>query len=150
MKIITPLDTHYLEKMAKCQIDMALETENFILKKELITAGVKEVIENPNRGKYYLAIDENENLMGMLLTMPEWSDWRCAEVTWIHSVYVYPDYRGQGIYKAMYLHLKDIVENDDKYAGLRLYVDKSNPKAIEVYKKLGMSDEHYTLFEWLS
>jgi GNAT superfamily N-acetyltransferase len=149
MKIITPTDTHYLEKMAKCQIDMAYETENFELNKKLITSGVKEVIENPHRGKYYLAIDDQENLMAMLLTMPEWSDWRCAEVTWIHSVYVYPKYRGQGIYKAMYLHLKDIVQNDSKYAGLRLYVDKTNTNAKKVYEKLGMSEDHYSLYEWL-
>ena len=149
MKIITPTDTHYLEKMAKCQIDMAFETENFELDKDLILAGVKEVILNPHRGKYYLAVDEDDNLIGMLLTMPEWSDWRCAEVTWIHSVYIYPEYRGQGIYKAMYLHLKNIVETNPKYAGIRLYVDKTNKKAIKVYKKLGMSEDHYSLYEWL-
>jgi ribosomal protein S18 acetylase RimI-like enzyme len=149
MKIITPKDTIYLEKMSQCQIDMAMETENFTLNTELITAGVKEVLTNPHRGKYYLAIDEKDNLMGMLLTMPEWSDWRCAEVTWIHSVYVYPQHRGKGIYKAMYEHLKEIVNSDRKYAGLRLYVDKTNLKAIEVYEKLGMSEDHYSLYEWL-
>lgn len=149
MNIITPTDTKYLAQMAQCQIDMAWETEEFKLDKDLITRGIAEVINNPHRGKYYLAIDENEELMGMLLTMPEWSDWRCAEVTWIHSVYVYPKYRAQGIYKAMYSHLKTLVETSDNHAGLRLYVDKTNAKAIEVYKKLGMSDEHYALFEWL-
>lgn len=149
MKIIIPTDTTYLEKMAQCQIDMAYETENFKLEPKLIKAGVTEVINNPTRGKYYLAIDETEKLMGMLLTMPEWSDWRCAEVTWIHSVYVYPEYRKQGVYKKLYEYIKENIQADPKSAGIRLYVDKTNTKAINVYKQLGMSDEHYALFEWL-
>ena len=33
--------------------------------------------------------------------------------------------------------------------GLRLYVEKKNQPAQKVYRKLGMSDEHYHLFEWM-
>ena len=33
--------------------------------------------------------------------------------------------------------------------GLRLYVDKRNQAAARVYEKLGMTREHYDLFEWL-
>ena len=149
MKIIIPNDLTYLETIADCQIKMALETEDFILDKDKITAGVKEVITNPTRGKYFLAFADEDQFMGMLLTIPEWSDWRCKEVMWIHSVYILPEFRGQGVYKKLYCHLKDLVSTCDDYAGLRLYVDKTNLKAIEVYKKLGMSDQHYSLFEWL-
>ena len=42
-----------------------------------------------------------------------------------------------------------MVRESDQYAGLRLYVDKTNLRAIDVYQKLGMSDEHYHLYEWL-
>ena len=42
-----------------------------------------------------------------------------------------------------------MVRNSDKYAGLRLYVDKTNTSAQEVYTRLGMSKEHYELYEWL-
>jgi len=34
-------------------------------------------------------------------------------------------------------------------AGLRLYTDKSNRQAREIYEKLGMNKEHYHLYEWL-
>jgi len=33
--------------------------------------------------------------------------------------------------------------------GIRLYVARNNPRAIETYRRLGMTDEHYTTFEWL-
>jgi RimJ/RimL family protein N-acetyltransferase len=50
----------------------------------------------------------------------------------------------------MYLHLKDRVASDSGLAGLRLYVDKRNARAARVYDALGMSREHYDLFEWLN
>ncbi len=149
MKIIKPSDLSYLEHMVNCQLKLALETEDLNLNRELLTRGITEVIQNPKRGKYYLALDDNDEFMGMLLTMPEWSDWRCADVLWIHSVYVLKEYRGKGIYKQMYQYLQNIVRESDDYAGLRLYVDKTNTHATKVYQKLAMSDEHYNLFEWL-
>ena len=44
--------------------------------------------------------------------------------------------------------IKSIVEESDKYMGLRLYVDKTNLKAQKVYNRVGMDGEHYKLFEW--
>lgn len=149
MKIITPNDLSYLDFIVDAQIAMAKETEDYDLDPVKIKAGATTVILNPHKGRYYLALDQNDNFLGMLLTMPEWSDWRNAEVIWIHSVYVRPEYRGKGVYKSMYQFLRDKVETSEEYAGIRLYVDKRNLSANKVYKKLGMSDEHYTLFEWL-
>lgn len=68
---------------------------------------------------------------------------------WIHSVFIEKEYRGSGIFKSMYGFLKEKVEADEELAGLRLYVDKTNQAAISVYNKIGMSDEHYHMFEWL-
>jgi ribosomal protein S18 acetylase RimI-like enzyme len=42
-----------------------------------------------------------------------------------------------------------MVDSDSTLRGLRLYVDKSNTKAIATYESLGMNQEHYHLFEWL-
>ncbi len=149
MKIINPKDLKFLDIIADCQIKMALETENFALSPDKIHAGAKEVIQDPSKGKYFLALDNNDNFQGMLLTIPEWSDWRCSTVLWIHSVYVLPEHRGKGVYKKLYGHIKLLVQNSDQYSGIRLYVDKSNASASSVYQKLGMNDEHYSLFEWM-
>jgi ribosomal protein S18 acetylase RimI-like enzyme len=42
-----------------------------------------------------------------------------------------------------------MVEESKDLRGLRLYVDKSNANAQKVYEALGMSGEHYHLYEWL-
>lgn len=140
----------YLESLVDFQLKMASETENMQLDREILTKGIRAVLNDPSKGKYYLAMME-DRVLGMLLTINEWSDWRCKNVLWIHSVYIVPEFRSQGIFKKMYHHLKTIVlENSQEYAGLRLYVDKTNTNASQVYEKLGMTKEHYDLYEWLN
>jgi ribosomal protein S18 acetylase RimI-like enzyme len=130
------------------QIKMAFETENMKLDPPTVELGVSAVFDDPSKGKYWLA-EVSGQVVGCLLTVPEWSDWRNGTVLWIHSVYVHPDFRKNGVYKELYFHLKKMVEDSKELRGLRLYVDKSNEKAQKVYEALGMSGEHYHLYEWL-
>ncbi len=137
------------DTIADFQIKMALETENLKLDPETVGKGVLAVFDSPEKGKYFVA-EDNGNVIACLLTIPEWSDWRNGTVLWIHSVYVLPEYRSQGVFKMLYQYLVDIVNNpESELRGLRLYVDKTNEKAQKVYEKLGMSAEHYHLYEWL-
>jgi ribosomal protein S18 acetylase RimI-like enzyme len=134
--------------IAEYQIKMAAETENMKLDPPTVELGVSAVFDDPSKGKYWLA-EVNGQVVGCLLTVPEWSDWRNGTVLWIHSVYVHPDFRKHGVYRMLYSHLKDMVETSRELRGLRLYVDKTNEKAQKVYEALGMSGEHYHLYEWL-
>jgi GNAT superfamily N-acetyltransferase len=128
---------------------MAFETENGLkLDPPTVQLGVTAVMDDPSKGKYWLA-EVDGKVVGCLLTVPEWSDWRNGTVLWIHSVYVHPDFRKHGVFKALYHHLKDMVSTSPDLRGLRLYVDKTNTRAQAVYKSLGMNDEHYSLFEWM-
>lgn len=130
------------------QIKMAQETENMKLDPPTVELGVSAVFDDPSKGKYWLA-EVNGEVVGCLLTIPEWSDWRNGTVLWIHSVYVHEKFRQHGVYRKMYSHLKEMVETSKDLRGLRLYVDKTNEKAQKVYETLGMSGEHYHLYEWL-
>jgi ribosomal protein S18 acetylase RimI-like enzyme len=134
--------------IAEYQIKMAAETENMKLDPPTVELGVSAVFDDPSKGKYWLA-EVNGQVVGCLLTVPEWSDWRNGTVLWIHSVYVHPDFRKHGVYRKLYSHLKEMVETSRELRGLRLYVDKTNEKAQKVYEALGMSGEHYHLYEWL-
>jgi len=80
---------------------------------------------------------------------PEWSDWRNCWVMWIQSVYILPEFREIGVFKSMYNYVLENVAMSDDVSGLRLYVDRTNLKAIQVYKKMGMDGNHYQLFEWM-
>lgn len=138
-----------IDTIADFQVKMAFETENGLkLDPPIVNLGVSAVMDDPSKGKYWLA-EVDGNVVGCLLTVPEWSDWRNGTVLWIHSVYVDPNFRKHGVFKALYAHLKEMVQTSPELRGLRLYVDKSNARAQEVYQKLGMSDDHYSLFEWM-
>ena len=130
------------------QKNMAFETEGLALDEVCLAEGVRSVINDPIKGTYYLAYLDNE-IAGNLLVIPEWSDWRNKTVLWIHSVYVRPEFRKKGVFKAMYEYLKVMVCRGESYAGLRLFVDKRNNKAKQTYEALGMNKEHYELYEWL-
>jgi len=131
------------------QIRMAKETEDLALNYDLVSKGVLAALNDSNKGVYYIAELENK-AVASLLTTYEWSDWRNGLVLWIQSVYVLPEFRGKGIYKEMYLHLKSKVQNNKDLLGLRLYVEKDNKNAQKVYSKLGMDGEHYQMFEWFA
>ncbi len=134
--------------IADFQERMALETEALVLEKETLDEGVMHVLRDSEKGKYFIAEEDGKVVASLLITF-EWSDWRNKWVLWIQSVYVLPEYRKQGVYKDMYAHIKKWATDDREVAGIRLYVDKTNRRAIDVYSKLGMDGEHYRLFEWM-
>lgn len=132
--------------IAAFQIRMAIETENLQLDTETVGKGVNAVFEKPELGQYFVAEKDGQIIASMLTTF-EWSDWRNAQVWWLQSVYVIPEFRRQGIFKRMYEFIKILAENDENVGGIRLYVDKTNVRAQEVYKAVGMNGEHYQVFE---
>jgi GNAT superfamily N-acetyltransferase len=136
------------ERIVELQLQMAKETENLELDRSVVIKGVRGVFEQSARGTYWVA-EGNCQILGVLLAVPEWSDWRNGTVLWIHSLYVIPEARGRGVFKELYLNLKRQVMESLELMGLRLYVDKRNKSAQEVYEKLSMSRDHYELYEWL-
>ena len=134
--------------IAEFQIRMADESEGLALDPGTVAKGVAAVFDDPSKGRYYVA-EADGRVLASLLTIPEWSDWRNATVLWIHSLYVVPEARRRGVFRRLYGELKRMVEDGDEFRGLRLYVDKTNHAAQEVYRTLGMSCEHYDLYEWL-
>lgn len=137
-----------IQVIADYQVKMAWETEQLKLDPPTVELGVAAVFDDPSKGKYWLA-EVNGEVVGCLLTVPEWSDWRNGTVLWIHSVYVKPEFRKHGVFRKLYSHLRTMVETSKDLRGLRLYVEKANHTAQKVYESLEMSGEHYHLFEWL-
>ena len=134
-----------IDSIAQFQVDMAQESEGTTLDKERVLKGVAAAMEDPYKGTYIVAKSADKAIGSLMLTR-EWSDWTNRWYWWIQSVYVTPDFRGKGIYKAMYDKVKEMA----KEAGvtqIRLYVDKTNYRAQQVYQKLGMSETHYLMYE---
>ena len=129
------------------QQKMAWETEQMRLVPETIYKGVNAVFDDSSRGQYWVAEDMNQIVASLLITY-EWSDWRNSNVWWFQSVYVLPGFRRKGIFRSMYLHIKEEADNVG-IAGLRLYVETNNSNAQITYEALGMKSLHYKMYEWM-
>jgi ribosomal protein S18 acetylase RimI-like enzyme len=134
-----------ISQIVEFQLKMAMETESLELNKPKLKKGVEFVFQS-NLADYFVA-EFNGNLIASLMITYEWSDWRNAIVLWIQSVYVLEKYRRNSVFSKMYHYVKKISESSEKYAGIRLYVDKSNKNAIATYLSLGMDNQHYEMFE---
>ncbi|MBQ0023225.1 MAG: GNAT family N-acetyltransferase [Prevotellaceae bacterium] len=144
--IIEEGKTKDIESIAQFQVDMAIESEGTILNKELVLKGVAEGMKDPEKGTYLVARNNTGEAIGSLLLTREWSDWNCAWYWWIQSVYVRPEYRRKGVYRAMY----DAVKQKAcvaKVSCVRLYVDRTNQRGLSTYNALGMHESHYLLYE---
>ncbi len=135
----------YAEAIAGFQVEMAMESEGLALDYERTLKGVQAVLQDETKGRYVLALIDGQPVGSLMLTR-EWSDWNCCWYLWIQSVYVTPDHRGKGIYRTMYREVMKLAGSEGA-AQVRLYVDKDNTRAQAVYRKSGMSECHYLMYE---
>ena len=140
-----------LEHLIECNAAMALETEGRLLDKNRLRLGTEGVLSSPSRGLYVvgesLEGDHKRRVVGQLLITYEWSDWRNANFWWIQSVYVHPDWRYRGVFRAMYEFVFQQADSRSDVCGIRLYVEKDNANAIAVYDKLGLRMTPYRIIE---
>jgi ribosomal protein S18 acetylase RimI-like enzyme len=134
-----------IDTIVQFQADMAMESEGCVLDKEKVTKGVTAAMLDDSKGIYWVA-KTDERTIGSLMITREWSDWNNEWYWWIQSVYVTPEYRKQGVYKAMYQKVKDAAK-ENNVSQIRLYADKTNLSAQKAYQSLGMHESHYLMFE---
>jgi len=125
---------------------MALETESRSLDGGTLRSGVEAVLRDAGHG-FYVVADTGREVAGALLVTYEWSDWRNGRFWWIQSVYVRPEHRRRGVYRALHEFVRDRARSADDVVGLRLYVERDNAVAQRTYATLGMSETVYRMYE---
>jgi GNAT superfamily N-acetyltransferase len=125
---------------------MAIETEGKELDDATIRDGVRNALADPGRARYYVA-EVDGDVAGQTMITLEWSDWRNAFFWWIQSVYVKPEHRRRGVFRALHAFVRSEARRTSGVCGLRLYVYDQNDRAISIYGRLGMTRTQYLLFE---
>ena len=125
---------------------MALETEDKVLDPQVLAAGVASALADPHKAVYFVA-EEDRHILGQVSVTLEWSDWRNGWLWWFQSVYVRPEARRRGVFKALYEHVHAAACADPQVIGLRLYVEKENHSAQQTYLALGMEWTPYLLLQ---
>lgn len=143
IRLATPADRDALVGFARA---MALETERLELDLETVRAGVAALLADPARGRVFV-LDVDGAPAATLMITYEWSDWRNGFFWWIQSVYVAPAHRRRGLYRLLHEHVRDLAARTDGVYGLRLYVEHENRNAQATYRRMGMEETHYRLYE---
>jgi GNAT superfamily N-acetyltransferase len=125
---------------------MALETEEKILDPDVLAAGVAAVFDEPGRG-FYLVAESDGAIAGCLMITFEWSDWRNGNWWWLQSVYIDPNFRRRGVFRALYAEIERRAGITPGVVGVRLYVERDNTRAQQTYASLGMHETKYRMYE---
>ena len=134
-----------LEAVTRYNIDLAFETEDLRLDADTVSRGVRALLEDPSKGRYFMA-ERNSVVIGQLATTFEWSDWRNGMFLWIQSVFVDARHRQSGVFRALYRHVEEL-SRAPGVCGVRLYVHEHNDGAAATYKRLGMVSPGYSVLE---
>jgi ribosomal protein S18 acetylase RimI-like enzyme len=125
---------------------LARETENLHLEPDCVAQGVRAILEDQAKGLYYVA-EIDGTVAGQVMITYEWSDWRNGNLWWLQSVYVKPEFRQRGVFRALFAHLQKLAQGSDGVCGLRLYMHADNQRARKSYERLGMRHTKYEVFE---
>jgi GNAT superfamily N-acetyltransferase len=143
---VRPAHRNDCDLMADWEVAMALETEAKSLRLMTVTSGIRAGLDDPARAKYFIAEIAGEPA-GTVMVTPEWSDWRDGWWWWIQSVYVAPDHRRKGVFRALFEHVRQLATSTEGVRGLRLYVERENAGAQRTYEFVGMKDAGYRMYE---
>ena len=125
---------------------LAEESEGKKLDRAHIEPGVRALLDDPRKGRYLLAISQGR-VVGQLMHTHEWSDWRNGDIWWLQSVYVHPEFRRQGVCRALFEKLRSEAEADPGVVGLRLYVEEHNTRAHATYRSFDLLPGGYFVME---
>ena len=125
---------------------LAAETEDKTLPADVVSRGVQRGFQQGAEVQYFVA-EDGDTVIGQIMLTREWSDWRDGWAAWIQSVYVHADYRGQGVFRQLFHHVAEQLQQDPDVVLVRLYVEQDNAPAIATYQKLGFTDPGYRVME---
>ncbi len=135
------------EVIADFNARLASETEDHELDIETLTAGVAQLLNDPSKGRYFVAENPEGEVIGQLMFTYEWSDWRNGTMWWLQSVYVRSDFRKQGVFSALLDQVTALAKADPDVRGIRLYVENENETARQTYRARGFVDPNYRVME---
>ncbi len=137
------------ETIAEYNRRLAWETEHLQLDPAVVLRGVEALIRDPSKGEYFVAEATGNSVSGVIgqcCVTYEWSDWRNGNMWWFQSVYVQADWRARGVFRGLFDHVHQAAVSQG-VVGLRLYVEEDNRTAQEVYRRRGMRQTAYRVFE---
>lgn len=143
---IRPASNDDVDFMVECNQRLGTETEDKTLDAATLRAGIERGLASPELCRYFIAMADGKPVGTTMITY-ELTDWRDGLIWWLQSVYVLPEFRQQGVFRALYRHIESLAHADPHARALRLYVRVDNERARNTYQAMGMSPSGYEVFE---
>ena len=134
-----------LETIVDFNVRLADESEDVELDRDRLRSGVANALADERRA-FYLSAESDGAPIGQLMITYEWSDWRDGEFWWLQSVFVRPEFRRQGVLKALYGRVLELAD-ERNVCGIRLYVERENVAAKAAYESFGITAAVFEMHE---
>jgi len=131
--------------IAEGNVRLARETEGKRLDPVVVEAGVEAVLRDAS-GAGYRVLEADGAVRGQFMVHEEPSDWTGGRYWWIQSVYVDPEWRGRGVFRALWERILEEAREAGDVTEVRLYVERDNRPAREVYERMGMRESSYRIY----
>lgn len=133
-----------LEKLVEFTLSEANEAEGLSKNSEMAREGIRAALGDDSVAIYWVLQDSDNEVVGNISVVKEWSNWNAGYYWWIQSLYIKPEHRGRGYMRKL---IQTVKESARQYKGLdlRLYVHKNNKRAISAYLRTGFVDSDYRI-----
>jgi GNAT superfamily N-acetyltransferase len=136
-----------LDALVRSTLGNAFDSEGIHLDEATVRRGVTALLDDPHKGRLFVAEDGIGKVVGSTYVTFEWSDWHAAWYWWIQSAFVAPERRGTGVWTALYRAIQAAAKQDGNVRSIRLYVEEHNELGLRAYKGHGMAKTHYEMWE---
>jgi len=133
------------EIIARNNLLLAKESENYVVDFNTTIKGVNSVIDDKSKG-FFIVAEEDHDIVGQMMITFEWSDWHNKNTWWLQSVFVDKSYRQKGVFSKMLQYVKKKAY-ENHVDVIRLYVHNDNINAMKAYEKTSMAKKPYTIYQ---
>lgn len=132
-----------LERLIDFVVMEAQEAEGITKNPATVREGILTGLMDESVALYWV-LEDAQRVIGNVSVVKEWSDWNAGYYWWIQSIFIEPNYRGQGLAKMLLRAVQDAAQ-EQQALELRLYVHQENRRAIQTYLKAGFEDTPYCI-----
>ena len=133
-----------LRQLVEFTLREAKEAEGISKDNEIVRRGIRTALEDESVAVYWVVQSKNNETVGNISVVKEWSNWNAGYYWWIQSMYIKPEYRGRGLMKMLIQTVRESARQGQAL-DLRLCVHKKNERAIRAYVKSGFIDADYRI-----
>ena len=142
--VVRRADLGDLGQLVEFTISEAREAEGVSKEPEKAREGIRAALEDESFALYWVVQSEDNEILGNVSVIKEWSNWSAGYFWWIQSMFIKPEYRGRGLLEMLIQTVRESARQSNALE-LRLYVHKDNARAIKAYKKTGFVDSDYRI-----